>query len=137
MTKDVLKCTTCSKAELLSIGGCANLESIDVPDMLNLNMLEVAGGCPQLRRINLEGAANLQYLMWGGFVGEFPNLTSLESLKGLWLVTTGIVSPSPWKGSLDFSRCSNLDTLVLSYLPLSLVDLKLAVRLRELFVLDC
>ena len=128
VTKDVLKCTICLKAELLSIGGCANLGSIDVPDLLNLKMLEVAGGCPQLRRIKLEGAANLQYLIWLDFVGEFPNLTSLESLEELWLQSYEEVSAPSWKGSLHLSRSSNLETLVLPGLPLRLLNLNGAAK---------
>ena len=137
MTKDVLKCTICSKAELLSIGGCAKLESIDVLDLLNLKMLEVAGACPQFRRINVEGAANLQYLIWLDFVGEFPNLTSLELLEGLWLQSYEEVSASSWKGSLHLSRSSNFETLVLPGLPLRLLNLNGVVRLRELIVMNC
>ena len=103
VTKDISSCTICSKAELLTIGGCANLKSIDAQDMLNLKMFEVTGGCPELMSVDLEGAVNLQGLSWEGFQGQFPNLTSLESLKGLWLVgpEKTVLNP-PFKGCLDF-----------------------------------
>ncbi|KAG0582946.1 hypothetical protein KC19_3G096900, partial [Ceratodon purpureus] len=86
----------------------------------------------------LEGAVNLRSLHLNDFVGEYPDITSMESLEVLSLYHAQTKSRRTLQlGRLDFCRSSNLDTLFLGNLPLNLLNLNQAVQLRVFGVWDC